>query len=168
MEQLENLSYDEYRAIAKDGDIIFIHGTKDSLIQQLIMKVTDSPFCHVAFAFWVTINKLKRLMVVEAQGGTSRRLVNASYYKGRTISVRRCPVKWKTICDEALSEIGVAKYGYVDAIWVGLREMMMAKWGIRLPAINQRHGEICSEFVGRLLKIEPATISPGALYKLLE
>lgn len=167
MEQLANLTYEQYRAIAKDGDVIFLHGTKDDLLQRVIMKATNSPFCHVAFAFWVTINRTKRLMVVEAQGGTLRRIVSASYYKDRTISVRRCPTKWKTICDEALSQVGTAKYGYFDAIWVGVREFAMRKWGWRLPALNGNHAEICSEFVARMLKVEPATVSPGALYEML-
>lgn len=159
---LKNLTYAQYRAVAKDGDVIFLHGTRRAPIQALIMFFTGSVYCHVAIAFWVTINHQRRLMVVENQGGTRRRILSASYYKDRTFDVFRAPVPWHDIADEALSKVGEAKYGYFDAVYVGLREYFWNRWGIRLPAFDYR-GEICSEFVARLLKIDPPDMSPGVL-----
>src|SRR6476646_6406690 len=150
MERLENLSYEEYRNIAKDGDVIFLRGSQTSLIQRLIMFATGSVHCHVAFAFWVMINDRPRLMLVESQGNTRRRILTASYYKARTIDVIRAPIPWGQICDNALSEVGQAKYSKLDAIWVGIRELAWNEFKIHLPMINKR-GEICSEFIARLV-----------------
>ena len=168
MEQLENLSYDEYRAIAQDGDIIFLRGAKRSPIQALIMFATGSLYCHVAIAFWVEINGQKRLMVVESQGNTRRRILSASYYRDRKMDIVRAVKPWTAIADDALSQVGIARYGYLDAIWVGIREFAWNKFHLRLPYLNESRGEICSEFVARMEGIEPVSISPGALYKTLK
>lgn len=166
MEQLENLSYEQYRLIAKDGDVVFFHGT-DKFFSRLIMFATGSVHSHVAFAFWATIGNKPRLLLVEAHGNTRRRIISASYYKARKISVRRCPVEWSSIADTALAKIGEISYSYLDAACVGVREFVWNNFNIRLPNVKNK-GEICSEFVARTLDIQPVEISPGTLYEKLK
>lgn len=166
MEQLENLTYEQYRLIAKDGDVVFFRGSKKDPVQAVIMFFTESPYSHVALTFWVTINGKKRLMVVESQGGTRRRIVSASYYKDSLVDVIRSPIAWEEICDEALSQVGETPYSYFDATYVGIREFVWRRYKIRLPARNH-NGEICSEFIARLMQLESTSVSPGALYERL-
>ncbi len=70
------------------------------------------------------------------------------------------------VSDAALEKVGIERYSYFDAVYVGIRELMWKHLKIRLPYKN-KGGEICSEFVARLLEIEPVGLSPGALYEKL-
>lgn len=164
---LENLSYEEYRKIAKDGDIVFLHGTQKSLVSSAIMILTGHKYSHCFISFWVDICGQPRLLCVENQGGSKRRLLSASYYGDRTFDIIRAPVPWSELSELALSRVGEAKYGYIDAIFVGLKEYFWRKFAIRLSSANSR-GEICSEFIARLLQFEQPMMSPGTLYEQLK
>ncbi len=95
MSHLTNVTYEQYRDIAQDGDIIFIRGVKNSFVQSVIMFFTDSPYSHVGIAFWAIINDSPRLMIVEAQGGSNRRIINLSFYNdGTLIDVIKAPMSW--------------------------------------------------------------------------
>ena len=158
----ELLSYEEARIQIESGDVVFIHGSKFRPLQYITMYFTDSPFAHVGLAFWMLTEKGdKRLMMVEAQGGARRRIINMSSYRDRKIDVVRAPCPWNEISDQALARLGKAHYGWIDAIYVGIREKL-ARY-IRLPTTHFS-GEICSEYIARILKLPKVHISPQRLY----
>jgi len=165
---MESLTYDQARNIIQDGDVVFFQGIYSwkHPIDSLIMFVTGSPFVHCNIAFWVEVGGQKRLMAVEAQGATKRRIVNESFYNDKNMVVIAAPVAWDTIANAALEKVAVTKYGYLAAIYAGIRDLSVRTLGVRLPNTNPP-GEICSEFVAKLVGLEDADISPGDLYFLL-
>lgn len=158
------LSYDEVRDIAKDGDIVFLRGTWKHPIQSLIMLATGMNLTHCGILFWMTTADARRLMVVEAQGGTKRRVVNFSYYTGRTFVVCPGPKPWTEVQSAALACLGKAEYSFLNAIYVGIAEFVFNTTGLALPVFSTKR-EICSEFIAHVYGIEPAEISPAQLYK---
>ena len=159
--------YDQARSIIKDGDIVFVGGSTTSFIDHIIAVVTGSPFSHVCIAFWVTVGGTSRLLCVEAQGGTTRRIVNLSYYSNKDIVVVIPPPSWEIACDPALSKVAVASYGWDDAAYVGLSDFLLKRFNIKLPKRNLDN-EICSEFVANVYHLANTCVSPGDLYKELE
>jgi hypothetical protein len=161
------LSYEASRNQFKSGDIVFVRGTK-SILHRLIMFLTSSRYVHVGIVFWIQTDDTspKRLMIVEAQGRTNRRIVNLSFYDNRDLDVFSTITSWDQMQDTALEKIGIEKYGWITAIYVGIREFALKYFNIRLPKSNFP-GEICSEFVARVVGILPAEISPGTLSKTL-
>lgn len=160
------LTYKEVRPYIEDGDIVFIHGSWKHPINALIMWFTKSNFSHVCIAFKMTTGGVERLMCVEAQGSTKRRVLNLSFYDDRLITVIKAPVPWVNIQDRALGRIGVAKYNIITATYVGIREYMLKTFNIRLPSTSMRY-EICSEFVADMLNLPETEISPQVLYEEL-
>jgi hypothetical protein len=163
MEVLCDLNYDQLRQTVKNGDLIFQHGSRRRPFQLLIMAVTGSRYCHVGMAFWVTLSRKRRLMVVEAQNDGKRRIVTASFYRDDTFDVIRAPVPWRGIEDHALERVGEEEYSYLTALYVGLRELFMRKFNLRLPRISL-DGEICSEFMARLIGLPDTNVSPQGLF----
>jgi len=161
------LSYESARDQIKNGDIIFVHGIK-SIVDRAIMFFTRSSYVHVGIAFWIMTDETssKRLMIVEAQGGTKRRIINLSYYRQYGFDVVNSPISWNEIQNMALEQIGIEKYSMVTAFYVGLREFLLRRFNIKLPKSNFP-GEICSEFVARLEKLTPTEISPEMLFENL-
>jgi hypothetical protein len=161
------MTYDQARLIIKDGDIVFISTATPSLVGRIITAVTGSPFTHVCIAFWIVVGGKSRLMCVEAQGGTSRRIINLSYYSNKNIVVVIPPPSWEMACDPALSKVATVPYGWGEAAYVGLRDVASRRFNIKLPKKNLEH-EICSEFVADVYSLANACVSPGDLYKELE
>ncbi len=158
-------SYEEARTDVQDGDVVFVHGSKFRPLQYIVMYFTDSPFAHVGLAFWVTLEGgERRLMMVEAQGGSRRRMINMSTYRDRNIDVIKAPRPWEEISQEALDRerLGRSKYGWFDAVYIGLREKLSRY--IRLP-VTHFSGEICSEFVARLQEMPKVRVSPQRLWE---
>ena len=141
------MQYEQARQIIKDGDIVFIHGSWKQPIQALIMFFTFSRFAHVCVAFWQDLGgEEKRLMCVESQGLAKRRILSLSFYKNKKMTIVSAPKAWDLVKEKALSRIGQVKYGYFEAVWVGLRQFFQKTLGVRLPRLDTA-GEICSEFV---------------------
>ena len=165
---MDFLKYEEARDTIEDGDIIFFSAVPSILnpIQTLIILVTGSPITHCNIAFWAEIGGVKRLMAVEAQGFTERRIINESFYTGRKIAIVKSPKPWNEMADSALARVAVKEYGYFTAIYAGLRDAFSHWFGIRLPAFKNP-GEICSEFVAREVGLDDTDISPANLYKTL-
>lgn len=163
----KQLTYEQAREEIQSGDVVFIHGSKLKPFQYIVMYSTDSLFAHVGLAFWMlTEDDERRLMVVEAQGGSRRRMVNMSNYRDRKIDIIKAPRPWNKISHIALdrSSLGCTRYGWLDAIYIGLREKL-ARY-TRLP-ITHFSGEICSEFIARLLELPKVHISPQMLWEEL-
>lgn len=160
------LTYEQARNIIRDGDIIFIHGSWRQPLEALIMFFTRSKFSHCCIAFWVQTAGGTRLLCVEAQGGTSRRLLNFSFYADKMVTVIAAPCNWSTVECQALARVGQAPYGWFDAIYVGIREFALKYFNISLPMTQIRH-EICSEFCASVYDIHPTEISPQLLYEEL-
>ena len=160
------LTYQEARPYIEDGDIVFIHGSWKRPLNALIMWFTKSNFSHVCIAFKMNTGNVERLMCVEAQGSTRRRIITMSFYGERMVTVIKAPRQWSEIQDTALERIGVAKYNVLAATYVGIREYVLKTFGYRLPALNLRH-EICSEFVAEVLGLPETEISPQVLYEEL-
>lgn len=164
-----NIYSDDYaklRPKIKNGDIVFIKNDS-SWISKLIHYCTFSSYSHVGIAVWVTIENERRLMIVETQGGTKKRIVNMSIYDGCEMDVFRSPDKtWMNIRSEVMDRLGIVEYGWIQAIYIGIREFFMKKWSIKLPMKNFS-GMICSEFVAKVFNLREVYVSPQRLYEQL-
>ena len=158
--------YEEGRDLIQDGDIAFMRDT-GSIPAWLIRIITRSNYSHVGICFWATIGDEQRLLFIEAQGKTKRRILNFGYYSDRDIDVVRAPLEWKTVCDKALKRVGKTDYTMLGALYVGVRECLWKYVGIKLPTLDFP-GEICSEFVAEIYDIEPNDVSPQVLFEQLQ
>lgn len=165
MSNLTTIPYDQARDLIKDGDIVFMAKRSDPL-SWAIDFFTDGTFSHVNIAFWIDTCGVKRLVAVEAQGSSNRRIINLSnyqYFKKAEMHVVTPPKEWKDVASVALQQLGQAKYGYFEAIYVGLREFLLNRLNIKLSEKDMK-GEICSEFVARVYGVSDVLLSPNALY----
>ena len=158
---VQEVSYKDGRLAIKDGDVVFLRGRR-TLIGKIIQFVTRSVYSHVGIAFWATIGKQERLFMVECQGNTKKRIVNMSFYQDCNMDIISTSLPWENISNYALNNIGVVKYGYIEAIYVGLREFLMLYFNIRLPAHDFK-GQICSEFVADTYGMIERHVSPAML-----
>jgi len=158
------MKYADAELLIKDGDIIFVRGI--NALDKLICRYTNSNYSHVAIACWATIDGQKRLMVVEAQGNTNRRLTNLSFYANLSFDVISAPVQFTKYSVDALSGLAYVKYSYITAFYTGLRDWLLHKFHWTLPSYNFS-GEICSEFVGRELGLQSTDTSPQDIYNQL-
>lgn len=166
MQRIYSEDYAKMRHKIKNGDIIFIKNDSD-WVSKVIHYCTFSKYSHVGIAVWVTIENERRLMMVEAQGGTKKRIINMSHYDGCEIDVfRNESTKWSDIRHDVLDRLGLAEYGWFQAIYVGIREFFMKKWSIKIPMKNFS-GMICSEFVAHVFKLPEVYVSPQRLYEQL-
>lgn len=165
---MSQYTYDEARQMIKSGDIIFVKGRPQDVVEKVIMKATRSKFSHVCVAFWVNEcnSEFSRLLVVEAQGNTSRRITNLSFYADRELVVVKSPKPWSEVRELALDKVSRANYGYIDALWVGTREWSQRVLRLNLPKLDFE-GETCSEFVARLYDMNEVIVSPQKLYSNL-
>ena len=130
------------------------------------MFVTDSPFSHVCIAFWVDTPSGKRLMCVEAQERSRRRIFALSYYEGSEMTIIAAPKPWEDVRAAALMHVGQAQYGWLEAIYVGVRELIERKTRIKLPMRGFAR-EFCSAFVANIYQLDRRDVSPQALYEQL-
>jgi len=158
------MNYDQIRAQADDGDVIFLTVDKKNYLSCLTSCVTRSPYTHAAFLFWYK----DRLMLVESTTHGGSRIVQASTYSDRNIDIIPAPRPWSEIEGNALARSGTAKYGWVSATYIGIREVMFKYVNIKLPADKDNRNKACSEFVAELLELEDVDVSPGMLYAILK
>lgn len=162
---LKYSTYEQARMHIDDGDIVFIRDKVGPLIR-LIRFLTKSKYSHVGIAFWIETANRRRLMMVEAQGGSKRRVVNISYYDGDNYDIFAAPKEWNEVGEYALSKLNQVCYGYFEAAYVGIREFFLQYFNIKLPTADL-HGEICSEFVARVYDLPEKNISPNLLLEQL-
>lgn len=164
----QTLTHDQVYDQLKDGDIMFV-ADFDHVLPRLIQFFTRSHYSHCAILFWVQIpGRTKRLMVVEAQGGTTRRIQDFDYYCKRKLHIVAAPKDFSSYQDVALARIGQVKYGYIKALYVGLRDFFWDYLKIKLPLSDvQANHEICSEFVGRCLGLNAQDMSPQDLFEAI-
>lgn len=107
--------YHQGRLDVQDGDIIFVHKTS-SFISRVISFFTRGTFTHCGIAFWATVDDSgeHRLMIVEAQRFTRRRILNMSYYASSELTVVSAPKQWSDYSDVALTRLGTVKYSWLD------------------------------------------------------
>ena len=165
---MKSYTYEELRDIVSDGDIVFVHGSWKSLVSALIMWTTKSQFSHVFICFKHQTEKEKqtRWLLVEAQKGTKRRILNMSYYQHRRFSVIKAPQMWRRVEDIALEQVGKAKYSALEAIYAGVIDLMWNVFRIKMPKFNLPT-EICSEFVARVYELPEKNVSPQKLWAQL-
>lgn len=161
---MTKLSYQEARLLIQDGDVVFIHGSWRRPIQALIMWFTNSKFSHVCLAFKVTTGGVERLMCVEAQGKTKRRILNLSFYDDKDMTILAAPRDWAEIQGKALERVGKAKYSFLAAAYIGVRELVHRTLDIKLPSLDLPH-EICSEFIAKVVGLPDTDVSPQVLYE---
>lgn len=160
---MDTVSYQAGRSQIQDGDIVFM-AHRHTIPAFLIRLFTRTKYSHCNMAFWIDTPAGKRLLAVEAQGGTTRRVINLSYYSTLCdMDVVSAPADWKTVvAPQALVALGHQKYGYLEAFYVGFREFLLKYLGIK---IGEKHlGEICSEFVARTNNMTDQQIGPGLLF----
>lgn len=160
------ITYQQLRDVAQDGDIVFVRGSRKSFVQSAIMFFTSSPISHCFITFWMITKNSKRLMLVEAQGGTKRRIVSCSFYDDRKMVLVKPPKDWGQVEQVALEKVGIQDYSMFTALYVGLRDFMWNKMHVRLPR-SKNPSEICSEFVARVYGLPQYDVTPGQLLTLL-
>lgn len=159
-------NFEDIKDQIEDGDIVFIKGKWNSIPQSLIMMSTRSKIYHVGIAFWMHTPNNRHLMLVEATGKSSRRIVNLRYYEHYKMNVIKAVVPWSEMEYEALDKIGLEGYGFVEAAYIGIRESFFRWFGVKLPLVDLPL-EVCSSFVAKLLKFHDHIISPQKLYDRL-
>jgi hypothetical protein len=163
---MTRLTYEEARTVVKDGDIVFVHGQWNDPIQAVVMFFTASLFSHVCIAFWAKAPQGRILLCVEAQGKAKRRIFPLSLYSDNHLTVIAAPKPWKTVESFALSKVGKAEYGMVEAMYVGVREFIFRHTGYKMPVrFNSR--EYCSTFVAAVYDLDVESGSPQTLYEHL-
>lgn len=156
----------EDRDLVSDGDILFIKNDP-SLTSKIIRFFTKSQYSHCGIAFWIHSSGTKRLMMVEAQNSTKRRIVNASNYDYENIDVVSGQKLWSEIESEALMGLGLVNYNVMEAIEVGAKEFMLKFFNVNLPISKDEPGEICSQFIAKVEGFDNIMISPAGLYEAL-
>lgn len=159
----QTVTHDQVYDQVNNGDIMFVDSW-DHPLPRLIQFFTKSRFSHVGILFWVTIpGGQKRLMIVEAQGGTTLRVQDFDFYRDRPLAIVESPKDWTSYESTALAQIGDVKYSYVEALYAGLRDFCLNHLRLTLPKKNFS-GEICSEFVARCLGLDSADVSPQDVF----
>ncbi|TFG96682.1 hypothetical protein E4H12_10500 [Candidatus Thorarchaeota archaeon] len=156
-------SYAEIRDSIQDGDIIFFKGRWSILTNAIVMFFTRSPIYHVGVAFWVQTKTARRLFLLESHGKSTRRIVNLSYYEKWEMLAIKAPKPWETIEKDALEKLGKVSYGYLEGTYIGLRDVFMNVFGVKLPTYDLP-AEVCSSLVARLYGMEDPIVSPQRLY----
>jgi hypothetical protein len=149
---------------AVDGDVIFLTVNRNDILSRVTSWFTKSPYTHAAFVFWYK----SRLMVVESTTHGGIRIVQASTYKDRNIEILSPKIHWMDIEESAISKSGTAEYGWVSAMYIGLREFLFKYFEIKLPVNKNNRNKACSEFVAEVLNLEDTDITPRKLYEILE
>lgn len=157
------MDYNEFRAIAQDGDIFFLSVDTGNILSLTTSFFTKSKFTHAAFVFWYK----NRLLVVESTTHGGLRIANASEYRDREITYVPAPVPWEDIEPIALQKIGTIKYGWVSATYIGARDVLHRWFNWHLPPLNSNRNMACSEFVSLVLGYEDIDIPPSILYDKL-
>ncbi len=158
------MNYDQMRNKAVDGDVIFLTVNRNDILSRVTSWFTKSPYTHAAFVFWYK----SRLMVVESTTHGGIRIVQASTYKDRNIEILSPKIHWMDIEESAISKSGTAEYGWVSAMYIGLREFLFKYFEIKLPVNKNNRNKACSEFVAEVLNLEDTDITPRKLYEILE
>jgi hypothetical protein len=107
-------------------------------------------------------------MVVESTTHGGIRIVQASTYKDRNIEILSPKIHWMDIEESAISKSGTAEYGWLSAMYIGLREFLFKYFEIKLPVNKNNRNKACSEFVAEVLNLEDTDITPRKLYEILE
>lgn len=157
------MNYDEVRAIAKDGDVLFFHVDKRFFLSKLVSWFTKSPYTHVGFVFWFK----DRLMLLDSGTKGGPRIVLASKYDVDTFDIIPAPRAWTEIEGRALARSGTAEYGWMSAAYIGIREFLFTHFHINLPQDKNNRNKACSEFVAEILELPDVDITPAKLYELL-
>lgn len=158
------MNYEQLRETVKNGDIVFLTIDKKSLFSRLTGFVTSSTLTHVCFVFWFR----ERLMLVESTTHGGVRIVNASIYKDREFEVKKSPIEWVLLEDTALLPVGTVDYGWFSALYIGIREFLFIKFGLKLPNNKNNRNMACSEYVATVLNFDDCDISPGKLFNILK
>jgi len=157
------MKYEQFREVARDGDILFLHVNRKDFLSSLTSWFTKSEYTHAAFVFWYG----DRLMVAESTTHGGMRIVTASHYSDRELDIVAAPKEWKSISARVLEKSGTAEYGWFSAAYIGLREFMFTHFDIKLPEDKTNRNQACSEFVAEMLGLPDNDISPGMLMKYL-
>jgi hypothetical protein len=163
----QSLTHAQVYSQINNGDLMFVSNF-NHISARIIQFVTRSSYSHVGILFWiVTPYGNKRLMVAEAQGGTPLRVQDFDFYCRRPLHIVAAPKDFITYENVALTGIGQIKYGYLDALYTGVRDFFFNYLNIKLPQ-KDFHGEICSEYVARVLQMPSTDLSPQDLFNELK
>ena len=157
------MTYDEMRAVAQDGDVIFLHVDKSTWLSRLTAYVTKSQFTHAAFVFWYQ----GRLLLAESTTHGGSRIATASHYSDREFELKKAPEPWESIVQDALTRSGESSYGWTSAAYIGVKHWLLTHANIRLPAIKNNKDKACSEYVAEILGFLDPDLSPQQLYDIL-
>lgn len=157
------MKYEAVRALADDGDVMFLHVDKRNILSRLTAFVTKSTLTHAAFLFWYK----GRLLVAESTTHGGSRIATASHYADREFELVKAPREWEYIADKAFQRSGESSYGWFSAAYIGVKHWLLVHANIVLPQIKSNKAKACSEYVAELLGYEDPDISPQMLYARL-
>jgi hypothetical protein len=169
----KKVMYINVRDTIKDGDIVFFKPA--TFLGKLIPFFTGGIVSHCGFAVWVTKSSGgKRLMIIEGFAGGCR-VVNMSVYAKRFVCALETSINWSEVEDYAYDKAGEVQYGYLDFIWIWLRELFVKlDWITLSKKIPDAPGEVCSQLVADVLirantyvDLQTSLISPHALLEYL-
>lgn len=167
MYNLSIVPYEQGRSLVENGDIVFI-ANKRGILPQLIRFVTRSNFSHAAIAFWVDTAAGKRLMTVQTQTNNKRFVMNLNAMDNCDLYIITSPTPWEEVAPLALSKLDKVPYSYMEALSVGLHEFLVKYFNVVIKQHNHNFsGEICSEFIARVLNLDNVHVSPQGLYEQL-
>src|SRR5271157_2370344 len=87
----QTVTHDQVYDQINNGDIMFV-ANYDHIMSRIIQFATRSQYSHCAILFWVQVpDGTKRLMVVEAQGGTTLRVQDFDFYRKRPLNILAAP-----------------------------------------------------------------------------
>lgn len=163
--------YDISKSEIKSGDIVFIRGENEILLDRIIMFFTGSEYTHVGIACWMKDDSLNisRLMLIDIQGFSKRRIINLSSYSEFDIDIIQSPLPWEDVAKNVLKDVALREYDWFQSIYVGVKEWLQRNniSFIKLPKMTFKH-EMCSEFVAKTYKLENTQLSPQKLFEQLQ
>lgn len=143
------MRYDEARPLIRSGDLIAFRG--EGWLSRLIRSLSGGSWSHVGIA-WVFRGRVFLLEAREGRGVGIRALSEVGAFDWIGINGN-----WSEAVEALALELLGREYAYADAVLVGL--------GLAPRA----HGEICSEYAGRIVDVVrakwqiPKGLSPAAL-----
>lgn len=165
---LQLSQYEHVVEHVKSGHLLFFKPS--GLTSRAITAVTSGDFSHVGMCVLMNDGVYDWPMVVEASSG-GRRVVSLSSYADRSFVAVNLGLDYAQVAEFAIKPTGSVKYGTLDFIKIGIKELALRFGGTLWMPDSQ--GEVCSEFIAKLLQqykmpnlvIGNTLLSPSMLFE---
>jgi hypothetical protein len=166
---LQSMSYQEARALIKNGDLINLFrptrfGLR-SILYTIMFLFTGSRIYHCVIAMWMTSpSGEKRLMAVESNIHGGKRIIPLSIYSLHHMEVYALPetASFDKMEPVLMRRVGEQGYSLIDFLLIGLDDF----FGIKVHATGncQVCSELCADaWMSAGVPFPDALVSPGKL-----